>query len=186
MDAHSDSEIEALKSEKFYSELDSSLLPKRFGNSVTLVESIPIAEFQGRPIADHLGVKHGRPPGALRAPRLPIDPTTLEEAVSVISCWYENSRLLVPFSLSEIIIASNKCITFVVIKMEMAMEQNSTLRRLHERFDEILELNVNLMSIPDFRCQILGQANYGQERDLLVKLVGQLPDRKNQIIAYAS
>lgn len=107
-DAHSDSEVEALNSEKFNSELDPSQLPKHFGNSAVLVESIPIAEFQGRPLADHPGIKYGRPPGVLRVPRPPIDPRTIAEAVSVISCWYENSYLQISFLLYEIIISLSK------------------------------------------------------------------------------
>ncbi|EXC33625.1 Cellulose synthase-like protein D4 [Morus notabilis] len=53
----------------FDPELDMHLLPKRFGNSTMLAESIPISEFQGRPLADHPAVRYGRPPGALRVPR---------------------------------------------------------------------------------------------------------------------
>ncbi|CAI9767777.1 unnamed protein product [Fraxinus pennsylvanica] len=55
-----------------------------------LAESIPIAEFQGRPVADHPAAKYGQPPGILRVPREPVDATTVAEAVSVISCWYED------------------------------------------------------------------------------------------------
>ena len=62
-------------------------LPKKFGNSTMLVESIPVAEFQGRPLADHANIKNGRPPGALLLPRSPLDAPTVAEAVSVISCW---------------------------------------------------------------------------------------------------
>ncbi|KAG8380298.1 hypothetical protein BUALT_Bualt06G0001100 [Buddleja alternifolia] len=83
-------ETEALKAIDFDPDLDVNLLPKRFGNSTILAESIPIAEFQGRPIADHPGVKYGRPPGILRSPRDPLDATIVAEAVSVISCWYED------------------------------------------------------------------------------------------------
>lgn len=72
----------------FDPELDLNLLPKRFGNSTMLAESIPIAEFQGRPLADHPAIRYGRPPGALRVPRDPLDATSVAEAVSVISCWY--------------------------------------------------------------------------------------------------
>ncbi|GFY94478.1 cellulose synthase like D4 [Actinidia rufa] len=43
-----------------------------------------------RPLADHPAVKYGRPPGALRPPREPLDAATVAEAVSVISCWYED------------------------------------------------------------------------------------------------
>jgi hypothetical protein len=41
-------------------------------------------------LADHPGVKNGRLPGALTAPREPLDASTIAEAVSVISCWYED------------------------------------------------------------------------------------------------
>lgn len=80
----------AMRADEFDSELNPAMLPKRFGNSQTLAESIPVAEFQGRPIADHPGTKHGRPPGALRAPRPPLDASAVAEGVSVISCWYED------------------------------------------------------------------------------------------------
>ncbi|XP_008800063.2 cellulose synthase-like protein D2 [Phoenix dactylifera] len=66
-----------------------STFPKKFGNSNFLIDSIPVAEFQGRPLADHPSIKHGRPPGALTIPRQLLDATTVAEAVSVISCWYE-------------------------------------------------------------------------------------------------
>ncbi|KAI4313137.1 hypothetical protein L6164_026144 [Bauhinia variegata] len=87
---HEGSETQALNVNDFDPELDVNLLPKRFGNSTKLAESIPVTEFQGRPLADHPAVKYGRPPGALRAPREPLDATTVAEAVSVISCWYED------------------------------------------------------------------------------------------------
>ncbi|CAM8986767.1 unnamed protein product [Rhodiola kirilowii] len=67
-----------------------SLLPKRFGNSIFLIDSIPVAEYQGRPLADHPAVKHGRAPGALTIPRDLLDASTVAEAISVISCWYED------------------------------------------------------------------------------------------------
>ncbi|GMH05343.1 hypothetical protein Nepgr_007183 [Nepenthes gracilis] len=82
--------IEALCPTDFDPDLDVNLLPKRFGNSPMLVESIPVAEYQGRPLADHSAIKYGRPPGALRVPREPLDSATIAEAVSVISCWYED------------------------------------------------------------------------------------------------
>jgi hypothetical protein len=83
-----DFETEALRPADYDHELDMNLLPKRFGNSTMLAESIPIAEYQGRPLADHPTVKYGRPPGALRVPREPLDAAAVAEAVSVISCWY--------------------------------------------------------------------------------------------------
>ncbi|CAN4077279.1 unnamed protein product [Withania somnifera] len=71
-------------------DMDLALFPKRFGNSSVLIDSIPVAEFQGRPLADHPAVKYGRPPGALTIPRELLDASTVAEAVSVISCWYED------------------------------------------------------------------------------------------------
>ena len=71
-------------------ELSLSLLPKSFGNSSFLIDSIPVAEFQGRPLADHPSVKNGRQPGALTMAREPLDAVTVAEAISVISCWYED------------------------------------------------------------------------------------------------
>lgn len=62
-------------------------LPKRFGNSTMFTDSIAVAEFQGRPLADHISVKNGRPPGALLAPRPPLDAPTVAEAIAVIACW---------------------------------------------------------------------------------------------------
>lgn len=62
-------------------------LPRKFGNSQMFAESIAVAEFQGRPLADHISVKNGRPPGSLLAPRPPLDAPTVAEAVAVISCW---------------------------------------------------------------------------------------------------
>lgn len=71
-------------------EMNPSLFSKRFGNSSFLIDSIPVAEFQGRPLADHPAVKNGRPPGALTIPRELLDASTVAEAISVISCWYED------------------------------------------------------------------------------------------------
>lgn len=71
-------------------DMNMSQFPKKFGNSSFLVDSIPVAEYQGRPLADHPAVKNGRPPGALRIPRDPLDASTVAEAISVISCWYED------------------------------------------------------------------------------------------------
>lgn len=71
-------------------DIELQLLPRKFGNSVTLSASIPIAEYQGRPLGDQQGVKNGRPPGALAIPREPLDAATVAEAINVISCWYED------------------------------------------------------------------------------------------------
>ncbi|XP_008786433.2 cellulose synthase-like protein D2 [Phoenix dactylifera] len=71
-------------------EMNLSTFPKKFGNSSFLVDSIPVAEYQGRPLADHPAVKNGRPPGALTIPRDLLDASTVAEAISVISCWYED------------------------------------------------------------------------------------------------
>nr|KYP46965.1 Cellulose synthase-like protein D1 [Cajanus cajan] len=64
--------------------------PQKFGSSTMFTESIAVAEFQARPLADHKSVKNGRPPGALIAPRPPLDAPTVAEAIAVISCWYED------------------------------------------------------------------------------------------------
>ncbi|CAN0842989.1 Cellulose synthase-like protein D3 [Linum grandiflorum] len=66
------------------------LIPKKFGNSSMLVDSIRTAAYQGLPLADHPSIKNGRPPGALIGPREPLKTGTIGEAVNVISCWYED------------------------------------------------------------------------------------------------
>ncbi|XP_073011401.1 cellulose synthase-like protein D2 [Typha latifolia] len=71
-------------------DMNLSTFPKKFGNSNILIDSIPVAEYQGRPLADHPAVKNGRPPGALTIPRDLLDASTVAEAISVISCWYED------------------------------------------------------------------------------------------------
>ncbi|XP_073001388.1 cellulose synthase-like protein D1 [Typha latifolia] len=70
-------------------DMNLATFPKKFGNSSFLIDSIPVAEFQGRPLADHPSVKNGRPPGALTIPREILDASIVAEAISVISCWYE-------------------------------------------------------------------------------------------------
>ncbi|MED6206169.1 Cellulose synthase-like protein D1 [Stylosanthes scabra] len=69
---------------------DSGGVPQKFGNSSIFTDTIPVAEFQARPLADHKSVKNGRPPGALLKPRSPMDAPTVAEAIAVISCWYED------------------------------------------------------------------------------------------------
>ncbi|RRT48480.1 hypothetical protein B296_00036148 [Ensete ventricosum] len=71
-------------------EMAISTFPKKFGNSTFLIDSIPVAELQGRPLADHPAVKNGRTPGLLTAPRDLLDASTVAEAISAISCWYED------------------------------------------------------------------------------------------------
>ncbi|XVF06895.1 hypothetical protein REPUB_Repub06bG0090600 [Reevesia pubescens] len=89
--AHTPEENRALRmGDSDDEEMNLSLLPKRFGNSTFLIDSIPVAEFQGRPLADHPAVKNGRPPGALTFPRELLDASTVAESISVISCWYED------------------------------------------------------------------------------------------------
>uniref|UniRef100_A0ACD5UVH2 Uncharacterized protein n=1 Tax=Avena sativa TaxID=4498 RepID=A0ACD5UVH2_AVESA len=85
-----ESDTQSLKTEDFDAELTAQLVPRRFGNSSAMLASIPVAEFQARPIADHPAILHGRPPGSLTVPRPPLDPHAVAEAVSVISCWYED------------------------------------------------------------------------------------------------
>jgi len=72
-------------------DIESLLLPKRFGNSSSLAASIPVAEYQGRLLQDLQGKgNHGRPAGSLAVPREPLDAATVAEAISVISCFYED------------------------------------------------------------------------------------------------
>ncbi|XP_057964309.1 cellulose synthase-like protein D5 [Malania oleifera] len=72
-------------------DIESSLLPKRFGNSISLVNSIPVTEFQGRLLEDLSGRgNQGRPAGSLTVPREPLDSAAIADAVSVISCFYED------------------------------------------------------------------------------------------------
>ncbi|KAG6469779.1 hypothetical protein ZIOFF_070710 [Zingiber officinale] len=71
-------------------DISMSTLPNKFGNSSFLLDSIPVAELHGRPLADHPSVKYGREPGILTAPRQLLDAPTVAEAISVISCWYED------------------------------------------------------------------------------------------------
>lgn len=71
-------------------EIGAALIPKRFGNSNLFIDSVRVAEFQGRPLADNPAIKDGRPPGALTLPRDLLDASTVSEAINVISCWYED------------------------------------------------------------------------------------------------
>ncbi|KAI3841795.1 hypothetical protein MKW92_043825 [Papaver armeniacum] len=72
-------------------EIESQLLPRRFGNSTSLVATIPVAEYGGRLIEELLGRgKQGRLAGSLAVPREPLDAATVAEAISVISCFYED------------------------------------------------------------------------------------------------
>jgi cellulose synthase/poly-beta-1,6-N-acetylglucosamine synthase-like glycosyltransferase len=73
-----------------YEEMGVALIPKRFGNSTLFIESIRMAEFQGRLLPEYAAMKNGRPPGALTLPRVLLDVAMVAEAVSVISCWYED------------------------------------------------------------------------------------------------
>ncbi|KAL3648084.1 Cellulose synthase-like protein D5 [Castilleja foliolosa] len=66
-------------------------LSKQFGNSGTLVDSISIAEFGGRLLHELRGRGSlGRPAGSLAVQREPLDASALAEAVSVITCFYED------------------------------------------------------------------------------------------------
>ncbi|CAN6476819.1 unnamed protein product [Victoria cruziana] len=87
-----ESDTQALRDDmiEYDDEIGMEIHPKRFGNSTILAESILVAEFQGRPLADHPAIQNGRPPGALLTPSEPLDASTVAEAVSVISCWYED------------------------------------------------------------------------------------------------
>ncbi|RHN69614.1 putative 1,4-beta-D-xylan synthase [Medicago truncatula] len=70
-------------------EMSNALIPKKFGNSTVFVDSIRVAEFRGRPLADHPSIKNGRQPGTLTSPR-DIDAATIAKAISIILCWYED------------------------------------------------------------------------------------------------
>ncbi|XP_010461034.1 PREDICTED: putative cellulose synthase-like protein D6 [Camelina sativa] len=70
--------------------VDISLIPKQFGSSSMLVSSVKVAEFQGRPLASIHSSRRGRPPGSLTGSREPLDVAMVNEAVNVISCWYED------------------------------------------------------------------------------------------------
>lgn len=67
-----------------------NLIPKKFGNLSLLIESIQGAAILGLPLADHPSIKNGRQPGALTAPRKPLDSFIVGEAINTISCWYED------------------------------------------------------------------------------------------------
>ncbi|KAA8543054.1 hypothetical protein F0562_021451 [Nyssa sinensis] len=74
-----------------YDEFTESLIPKRFGNSISLIDSIAVAEFGGRLLHDLRGKgSQGRPAGSLAVQREPLDASALAEAISVISCFYED------------------------------------------------------------------------------------------------
>ncbi|KAH6754834.1 cellulose synthase-like D5 [Perilla frutescens var. hirtella] len=63
----------------------------QFGNSTTLVDSIAVAEFGGRLLHELRGKGSlGRPAGSLAVQREPLDGNALAEAVSVITCFYED------------------------------------------------------------------------------------------------
>ncbi|GMJ01042.1 CELLULOSE SYNTHASE LIKE D5, cellulose synthase-like D5, SALT OVERLY SENSITIVE 6 [Hibiscus trionum] len=72
-------------------DIESLLLPKRFGNSTSLAASIPVAEYQGWLLHDLQGKGNkGRPASSLAVPREPLDAAIVTEAISVISCFYED------------------------------------------------------------------------------------------------
>jgi 1,4-beta-D-xylan synthase len=70
-------------------DMEAQLIPRKFGSSTSLVASIPVAEMEGKPLADYAGIANGRPSGLLTAPRQPLDAGPVAEAINVISCWYE-------------------------------------------------------------------------------------------------
>ncbi|ESQ33595.1 hypothetical protein EUTSA_v10006703mg [Eutrema salsugineum] len=68
-------------------------IPKLFGSSSMLVNSVKAAEFQGRPLATiqpGRPVRLVRPPGSLTGSRHSLTVATVSEAVNVVSCWYED------------------------------------------------------------------------------------------------
>ncbi|GER42768.1 cellulose synthase-like protein [Striga asiatica] len=68
-----------------------AVLTRQFGSSGSLVDSIRVAEFGGR-LLHGLRAKGcpGRPAGSLAVQREPLDGSALAEAVSVITCFYED------------------------------------------------------------------------------------------------
>nr|GEV47023.1 cellulose synthase-like protein D5 [Tanacetum cinerariifolium] len=72
-------------------ELKQALIPERFGDSTYLIDSIAVAEFGGRLIHELRGkFSHGRPSGSLAVQREPIDRAAIEEAIKVVTCFYED------------------------------------------------------------------------------------------------
>ncbi|KAK9065820.1 hypothetical protein SSX86_015221 [Deinandra increscens subsp. villosa] len=72
-------------------ELKQALIPDRFGDSTYLIDSIAVAEFGGRLIHELRGKQsHGRPSGSLAVQREPIDRAAIEEAIKVVTCFYED------------------------------------------------------------------------------------------------
>ncbi|KAI3806459.1 hypothetical protein L1987_22366 [Smallanthus sonchifolius] len=72
-------------------ELKQALIPERFGDSTYLIDSIAVAEFGGRLIHELRGKNsHGRPSGSLAVQREPIDRAAIEEAIKVVTCFYED------------------------------------------------------------------------------------------------
>ncbi|XP_051142210.1 cellulose synthase-like protein D5 [Andrographis paniculata] len=66
-------------------------LAKQFGNSTSLIDSIAVAEFGGRLLHELRGKGClGRPAGSLAVQREPLDAAALAEAVSVVTCFYED------------------------------------------------------------------------------------------------
>ncbi|KAL9675026.1 hypothetical protein QQ045_003225 [Rhodiola kirilowii] len=66
---------------------------KWFGNSKILIQSIPVAEYQGRLLDGiHRNKNYqGRRSGSLVVPCEPLDSSAVAEAVNVISCFYEDT-----------------------------------------------------------------------------------------------
>lgn len=71
-------------------EWTAALLPKTFGSSTLFMDTIPVAEYRGRPLGDHPTVRNGRAAGALVVGREAVDAAAVAEAVGVVSCWYED------------------------------------------------------------------------------------------------
>ncbi|KAK2965221.1 hypothetical protein RJ640_019976 [Escallonia rubra] len=72
-------------------ELARALSTERYGNSIHLMNSIPVAEYGGRLLHGFQGeCSRGRKAGSLAVRHEPIDRATLAEAITVISCFYED------------------------------------------------------------------------------------------------
>ncbi|KAL9270362.1 Cellulose synthase-like protein [Drosera capensis] len=61
----------------------------RFGKSQVLMDSIEIAEKEGRPLVDDPKISKDQKPRPSPTPRPPLTSNKVTEAITVISCWYE-------------------------------------------------------------------------------------------------
>lgn len=74
--------------------INSSLFSRssKLSNSCFEIKSIPVAEYQRRPIVNHTALKNRQPCGALIISRESIDASLVSEVIRVISCWCEEKN----------------------------------------------------------------------------------------------